>query len=299
MLVPIVRRTLDLQCRVDVKAVKAVIIQSLPVFINSAALNLGGKVNVTMLEFISDPRELGWFSAVQQLSSLAMLLSPLVYWVLTPLMSRAKARSDDEVFAILRRAIEGLVVAIVPLTLLLSLGADLWIRLVLKEPFIPATLSMRILSPVFVLTYLSMILAISLLILDRSWSLTMISAISAPLTPALVFLLVPLGRRWFGTGGQAAGAAAAVILCESCVVVMCFYTVGARAVDRRSLVVMGKTLGAAAAVLVLDHLQRGLGHVRLIGDMVAYAAIVLAIGALRIGDVIATVRTILSPRKAS
>jgi hypothetical protein len=135
--------------------------------------------------------------------------------------------------------------------------------------------------------------------LDRSWSLTMISAISAPLTPALVFFLVPLGRHWFGTGGQAAGAAAAVIVSESCVVVMCFYKVGARAVDRRSLVVMGKTLGAAVAVIVLDHFQRHLGHVRLVVDMVAYAAIVLAVGALRIGDVIAAVRTMLSPREAS
>jgi O-antigen/teichoic acid export membrane protein len=299
MLVPIVRRTLDLQYRVDVKAVAVVILQSLPLFLNSAALNLGGRVNVTMLEFIADPEELGWFSAVQQLSSLAMLLSPLVLWVLTPLMSRAKARSEDEVFSILRRAIEGLVVSIVPLTLLLALGADLWIRLALKEAFVPATLSMRMLSPVFVLVYLSMILAISLMILDRSWSVTTISAISAPLTPALVFFLVPLGRRWFGVGGQAAGAAAAVILCESCAVVMFFYKVGVRAVDRRSLLVMGKTLGAVAAVVVVHLLQRGLGHVRLIVDMVVYAAIVLAIGALRVGDVIAVVKAMLPSQKAS
>jgi O-antigen/teichoic acid export membrane protein len=299
MLVPIVRRTLDLQYRVDVKAVKEVIIRSLPIFMNSAALNLGGRVNVTILEFISAPRELGWFSAVQQLSSLAMLLSPIVIWVLTPLMSRAKARSDDEVFAILRHVIEGIVVAIVPLTLLLGLGADLWIRLALKEPFVPATLSMRILSPVFVLTYLSMILAISLMVLDRPWSLTMISAISALLAPVLVFFLVPLGHRWFGTGGQAAGAAAAVILCESCVVVMCFYKVGVRAVDRRSVVVIGKTLGAAVAVILLDHFERGIGNVRLVLDMVAYAAIVLATRALRIGDMIAAVKTILLSRRAS
>jgi O-antigen/teichoic acid export membrane protein len=298
LLVPIVRRTLDLAFCVDVRAVKAVIVQSLPVFANSAALNLRGRITVTVLEFTSDPRELGWFSAVQNLSSLAMLLSPLVYWVLMPLMSRANARSEDEVFAILRRAIEGLMVTAVPVTLLLGLGADLWIRLAFKEAFEPATLSMRILSAVFVLTYLAMMLAITLMVVNRSWSVTIISTMSAALTPLLVFLLVPLGRRWLGTGGQAAGAAAATIVAEACVVVMCFRTVGARAVDRRCLVVVGKTLAAAVTVMVLDHLQQGIGHVRLVTDVVAYVVIALALGAVRLGDAFAAMKAILSMRQA-
>jgi O-antigen/teichoic acid export membrane protein len=297
LLVPIARRTLDLTCRVDLKAVKAVLIQSLPIFMNSAALNLGGRLNVTALEFISNPRELGWFSAVQQLSALALLLSPLVYWVLVPLMSRARARSEDEVYAILRRAIEGLVVTAVPLTLFLSLGSDLWIHLAFGDAFAPATLSMRVLSPVFVLTYLAMILSTALVVLNRPWAVTTISAASALLTPALVLLLVPTSSRWFGTGGQAGGAAAAVILSESCVTAVSFFKVGVRAVDRRSVVVMGKTLVAAVAVLVLHHLERGLGDCRLVVDVVAYAAIVLASGALRIGDVVAAVKMLLSTRK--
>jgi O-antigen/teichoic acid export membrane protein len=297
---PEARRTLDLKLRFDMRVTKAVLLASLPFFISGSAVNIGGRLNVAVLEFvIPDKREVGWFGASQNLASLTMILAPLFSWVLMPLLARARARSEQEVYEILRRTIEGLLVVIVPITLIVSLGADLWVRLAFRAAYDPAALSLRLLSLGFILIYLALLLSTLLIMTGHSWSVSMISLGAVPFRPILVaFLAVPCAHR-FGLGGGAFGAALAEVVTSVGIVAAHFIPIGGRALDRRLLLSAGKSLAGAALVAVLDlTVLRRFGYPRLVIDAALYLAFAFATGAVKTEDVARVVRALVSRRKA-
>ncbi len=295
---PEARRALGLRFRIDMAVTKAVLIASLPFFISGGAINIGGRLNVAVLEFvIHDKREVGWFGASQNLASLTMLLSPLLSWVLMPLLARAKARSEEEVFEILRRTIEGLLVVVIPMTLIASLGADFWVRLAFGRGYDESALSLRFLAFGFILIYLAIALSTLLIMTGHSWSVSMISLGSVPLRPILVTILATPCARHFGAGGGALGAALAEIITSIAIVAAHFIPIGGRALDRRLLVAGGKSLAVAALVTVLDRavLVR-LGPVRLVIDGALYTGAALGLGAVKVGEITRTIRMLRARR---
>jgi O-antigen/teichoic acid export membrane protein len=291
MLAPETVRILKLHMRIDRKATQAVLLASVPYFLNTGAVNIGGRLNVTVLEFVTpDKNEVGWFSAAQRLASLALLLAPLIVWVLIPLLARAKERSKDEVYAIGRRAIEGLLVAIIPVTLVISLGSSLWVRLAFGGKYDEAAAALSLFSIDFVLIYLGMTLSILLFMVDRNWSVTLISVASIPVRPVLVAILAVPCAKWLGPGGGAVGASLAELGAMIAMVAAFFYVIGREAVDRRSSLAIGKSIAIANGVAVMDRLLRPIGDIRLVIDVVVYAGLALLTGAVRIGEALQLVR---------
>ncbi|HEY4014163.1 MAG TPA: oligosaccharide flippase family protein [Polyangiaceae bacterium] len=298
---PEAHKSLDLKLRVDRAVTKTVLLASLPFFISTGAINIGGRLNVAVLEFvIHDEREVGWFGAAQNLASLTMLLSPLFSWVLMPLLARAKARSEEEVYKILRRTIEGLLITVIPMTLIASLGAAFWVHLAFKAAFDPAALSLRLLAFGFILIYLAIALSTLLIMTGHSWSVSMISLGSVPMRPILVTLLAPPCARHFGPGGGALGAALAEIITSMGIVAAHFIPIGGRALDRRLLVAGGKSLAVAAAVTVLDHtvLARLGAPLRLLLDCVLYVVLALASRTVQISEIRSLVQGLRASRAA-
>ena len=118
ILLPVLRTAAQVHFRVDLAATRRVLQASVPYFINTGAVIVGARLTAAALEFVTDDaREVGWYGAAANLAGLAMLLSPLVSWVMMPLLARARERSEREAYAILRRAIEVLMVLIIPVTL--------------------------------------------------------------------------------------------------------------------------------------------------------------------------------------
>ncbi len=261
-----------------------VFVSSLPFYVNGIAISLGGRLDVSMLEFQAPNAEVGWYSAANNLSSLALLLLPLLFSVLMPLLSRARHRSDEAFNQILRRTLEGLLVVSIPITLAISLGATLWIRVAFGASFLPAANSLRVLAPVFVVTYVAMILAIAHIMLDRAWRLTTISIIGICVQPIISIVLVPYTLR-IGVGYAGCGAALSVIGHEFLVSILLYIGVGARAFDRHCLVAVAKSLLIAGGVIVLDRLLLGLGPARIVIDGVAYVVAALATRTVRISDI--------------
>jgi O-antigen/teichoic acid export membrane protein len=286
----IARQQLSLVLRVDWAAAKRVIITSLPFNLNAVAVTLCAKLDVTMLAFLSnDDTQVGWYSASSNLASLSMLLSPLVGWVLMPLLSRAHHRSAEEFWAILRRCIEGIQTIALPVTLMMALGADVWIGAVFGPAFAPAAMSLRVLAPMFVFTYLAILLSMSLVVLNRPWTLTLISLTGMLINPLLNLAFIPLGARLLGEGGGGVGAAAGVVGMEMTVTTILFFTIGRAAFDRRSVTVIGRSLLVCAGVIALHLLLAPLGPWRLVADASAYVVLALAGGAVHLHDVKAVV----------
>jgi O-antigen/teichoic acid export membrane protein len=297
-LFPAVRSAIELKVRFDRKATAAALLASLPYFVNAGAVNIGNRFTASSLEFVApDKREVGWYGASANLAGLAMLLSPLLGWVLMPLLARAIQRSNEELYVIIRRSIEGLLVCIVPVTLLISLGADLWVRVAFGGKFAEAAASLRLLSLDFSLVYLAMILSTTLIMLGRQWAVTAVSLAAIPIRAALIVPFAWAGEKWLGPGGAAFGAAATEIAGIGSTVVGSLLLAGARAFDRRAVVAIVKSGLIATVVAVLDHFLLPLGHLRLVVDMVAYVVLAIATGAVRVREVASLVGTMRRARR--
>ena len=293
MLWPSVRKEVGLKLRIDRTQTKMVLVLCLPFFVNTISYTMGNKLDVTLLRSLSEQTEVGYYSAAQNIASLAMLLAPLEAWVVTPLLTRAVKRSEDEFFAILRRAIEGILIVAIPATMMISLGAEFWMRVACGAAYAPGAPSLAQLAPSFVFTYAAVLLATALIILRRSWTVTLISLVRLLLQPILMFVVVPYGYRNWGIGGAGMADALVFTVLELFAALMFLGALGRRAMDNRLIGAMLKSALAFAASYGAHRALLDLGPWRLIVCALVYAAVMLGTRGVRIGDlrwVVATVR---------
>jgi O-antigen/teichoic acid export membrane protein len=277
----------DLAVRFDFAETKRVLRVALPFFVANAAVTLGSTIDVVVLrELVAEgSQEVGWYSAAREIARLSALMSPVLSGVLVPMMSRAKHRSEDEFFAILRRGLEGVTIVSIPLTLMLALGSDFVVAIALKEKFLPAAMSLSWLAPTFVLAYVNVLLWIALMILDRSWTITIVSFAGLALLPIFILTIVPLVRG-LAPGATGMGVAMALSLRELVIVVVFFLCLtGKRPVDRRSVRSIVTSLGICCAVVAAHVALARLGPARLLVDGAIYGVLALVLGVVRVGDV--------------
>ena len=290
------RRHLGLVFRVEVAATRAVVILSLPHYLNTFATTAYGKLDVTLLTLAGSSREVGWYAAASAIASFSLLVTPLIGWVLMPTLARAAARSREELFARLRRSMELILIVAIPAALFVNLASDLGVRLLFGEAFAPAGLALRILAPTFVVTYVAIVFAITLVMLDRAWTLTGVSLAGLVVNVVLNLALVPPSLARFGDGGGGAGCALAMLGTELFVTSAMVSFVGRGAFDRRTALVVAKSLAACALVVGMDRLAGSLGWARLALDGVVYVLVVVATGAVRPGEIAGAVRAALRSR---
>lgn len=320
VLVRTTRRELGLKVRIDVAATRAVLIASAPYYVASAAQSLYQKVDVGVMSVLLSDRELGFYGAAGTFSVLSLLLAPLVGAILMPQLARAAAESDRELLHVLRRIVELLVVYATPVALMLGLGADVLVALVFGPRFAPCVPSVRVLSCMFIATYLAMVISSALLMLNRSWEVTWISIASVPLNLLLNALLLRFALRWFGEGGGGTVAAAISVFTEMSVVAAMLFFLRRNIFDEQASRNIAKTaVGVAVAIGVHLLLHRAgtaclawpasplrviclagcRGFGRLAVDASVYLVIVIASGALNISQLLGMVRAALSRRRGN
>lgn len=278
------RAEVGLELRVDAAETKAVVLSSLPFFANSIALELGFRIDVSILEFMAPGNEVGWYSAANSLAGLTLLLSPALGWVVMPLLARAHARSVDEVYRILRVSLRGVLMCSIPTALMIALAADLCVEVAFGAAFAPAAHAVRLLAPMFVATYVAMLLGTTLVIMQRSWTLTLVSFISLGVEALLIAGLVPLLRDQ-GAGFVAAAAAIGLAMSELVTMLLLLHAVGARALDRETIHALLKCILLCGVVTLVDRALLSLGPARLALDVVLYTLGVFALRAVRLAEV--------------
>lgn len=291
------RKHLGLRFRFDRAEIKAMLLASLPFYLQGFATTAYGRLDVSLLEFTGNTQEVGFYGAASALSSLTLLLSPLIGWVLTPMLARAAARSREELFEQTRRSLELVLVVAIPVSMVINLGAEFWIHLVFGHAFMPAVLALRIQATMFVLTYVSIIYWTAVVMLDRTWALTLILFGGLVVNVVLNLALIRPVLRHYGPGGGGAGAALAMVGTEIVVVALMGWLLGRATFDRRNVSVIVKSLLAFGVVIVLDRALLSMAApLRLAADALAYLAIVIATRALRVGEIVAVVRQALTER---
>jgi O-antigen/teichoic acid export membrane protein len=310
LLWPAARRELGLKMRIDPVATKAVLITCIPFFMNTISYLMGNKLDVTLLKTLAMPNgvpaadalkiaqaEVGLYGGAQNIASLALLLAPLEGWVITPLLTRAVKRDPAEFYQILRRAVEGILVVAVPATLMINLGADVWIWIACGKKYAAAAPILQQLAPSFVFTYAAVLFATALIILNRSWSVTLISFTRLALQPILMHVVIPVTRERWGKGGAGLGDAFIFTFLEFYVATAFMIALGRRAVDARLLGAIGKSVIACAATYALHHALAPIGPARLVVDAAAYTAIAFGLGIVRIADVRWVVQTVRARKR--
>lgn len=280
------RQTIELELKLDFTETKKALRVAFPFFVANAAVSFGATLDIVVLRELvpADSEEVGWYGAASMIAKLSALMSPVLSGVLVPMMSRAKHRSEEEFFRIFRRGLEAVLVVAIPLTLMLALGAELVVTLPLDEEYLPAARSLEWLAPTFVLAYANVLLWIALMILDRSWTITVISFAGLALLPALILGIHPLVKDQ-GPGAIGMGVAMALSTRELIIAVVFAVCIGRRAIDRRSLLSVTKSLGICCATIAVHTSLAQLGDLRLLIDLVLYPVLMLVTGVLRPRDV--------------
>jgi O-antigen/teichoic acid export membrane protein len=294
------KKAIDLELRLDFEATKQVLRVSFPFFIANVAVNLGSSIDVVVLGKMlpADSKEVGWYGAARQIAQLSALLSPILSGVLIPMMSRAKARNEEDFFKILRRGLEGVNVVSIPLTLMLALGADFWIHIALRDKFLPAAPSLEWLAPTFVLAYCNVLLWLALMILDRSWTITIVSLAGMALLPIFILIAVPITQS-HGDGSAGMGVAMALSARELVIFFVFLFFLGKRALDQGNVSATLKSLAICVVVGFLHRFLAPWGPIRLVADAAAYGVLALVLGVVRPSDIRAVLKLIKDRKKAA
>ncbi|HEY3449715.1 MAG TPA: oligosaccharide flippase family protein [Myxococcales bacterium] len=293
----LVGKAVDLELRLDLRATLAALAASLPFYVNQLAQTAYSKLDVNVLAFtVDDASVVGWYGAASSLAGLALLVTPLIGWVLTPYLSRELERSPAAFDEALRRSVQVVLAIAIPTSLMLAVGADVWVRVMFGEKFAPAAAPLRLLAPTFVLTYVNTLTAIALIVLGRGWEVTRTSLLGMVANLGLNVVLAPAGAALWGPAGAALGCAGAMVLTEAFTAVRLLLGVRGRSFDRRSLTALAGSLAACAAAVLADRLAAGLGPARLVVDASAYLLVAVGTGAVPARELLQFSRAALSHR---
>ncbi len=298
--------------RVDLKATWKLMKASTPFWVNNIALAGTGRADVALVGTLAASilgshaaadREIGWYTLVLGIAGTLMVVTPVIGWVLLPLLSRALLRGEEEAGAIIRRAVEVCVVVSVPLSVGAFVAAEELIALY-KPEYAPSALVLKIMACTFALTYLNVVAANCLAALGRGWTVTLTSLSTLLLTPLIDLALVPAALRHYGPGYGAAACATSIVIAEVLTTSVMLRSLGKLAVDRRLLSVVARTLGTAVAVIALDYaLERWVPEVgpwvRVGADAAAYVTLALVTRSIRLDEARELVRLARAQRAAS
>jgi O-antigen/teichoic acid export membrane protein len=279
----ITRKTLPLRVAIDAKRTFEALKLSAPFYLNQLAVALYANIDAAIMGLLVSDREVGYYGAATNISNVAMLMAPFFGWVLMPQLSRAAARREEFV-AMMRRSVEWTVTLVFPLALAMGLGADTIIHTVFGSRFEASIPAMRTLAPMYALVYLAMLGATCLILLERSWTTTLVTLASFVANALLNVFVIPVALRRFGEGGAGIGAAAVWVSTEAGVVVTHMILLRRVMFDRRNVTVMLKSLFACALVVGIHFWAVGLGELRLLLDGTVYMVVVLATRAVRLGE---------------
>lgn len=293
-------RHLDMTFRVDLKAVRRVVLSALPFYLSTVSTMVYARFDMSALAVLSNSnKEAGYYSNAYTLASMTLALTPLISWVLIPLLARAAAVSHDEMMALVRRSAELILTVTTPVALMMAAGADVWIRIAAGAQYAPAAPALAIRAVALLIMYVSIVCWCGLTMLNRTWVIPVITLIGLVVNPLLNFALIPPIYARIGPGGGGIACATATVGTEICVLIPMLYLLGRQFVDARLVRVIVKSFGSAILIYAVDRLlKRWIGVYRLPIDLLGYVLLILTTRAVDVRETIDWTREILKRRKA-
>lgn len=285
------QRVFDIEWKLHFDEVWPMIKAGSPFLVTAVSVKVIAWLDVALVKLLTgDDAETGYYHIALRISALALLLAPLIQWVVLPMAARAAERSRNDFAELVKRSFQWVLCAGVPMSLLLGLNADVLIETALPD-FTPSIPALRILSGVIALAYISMLGATLLIADGRSWRVVRITFLTIAVDTVLNLYMIKHGWMWWGqgtgalqAGGAGVGAAISLVTAECIAAGLMGYELRrvvrqiSDAESRRSVASM---LAACVGVIVVDHLVRPLGLVRPLVDLVSMIGLLTAVGVIR------------------
>ncbi len=295
----LVRRHLGVRLRLDWPAVRYTLLQSLPFLGNTVLLTIFSKLDVSFLAVAANRVEVGYYGAANTIGGLALLAMPLLGSVLLPLLARAGARSTEELDDLARRSLVLVLTLATPVSLAIALGADLSIRVLFGQAYVPAAAGLAIIAPTLLITYVNILCAYVLNVQGRAWAVTRLTLMGISIDAAFnLAFLGPIMRALDRPGAGSVACAVAILTSETVVTAWMLGLVGRRLFDQGSLGRIARTALVALATVGVHVLAAPLGSWRLALDAACYVVLALATGAVNVGETVAFMRGALRGRAA-
>lgn len=293
----VVRRKLHLKWHINTQATWVALVASFPYYLNSLCHTTYARLNVTMLSGMTNDSEVGWYGAAANIAMLSGLFLPILQAVVVPMAARTARKDPEAMNEIMRGAVRLVLVCGTFLSLIIMLHAQTIVDHAFGgKGYAESAISLGMIAPMFVLTYLATLGAMHLIQLDRIWTMIKVSAAALIINPLLNAPLILYG---FSIGpGWAGGLSALASICtEGANAFITFYILGAAAVDGRLWRVVFKTLAICGMVAVVHVMLPSWQAWRVPLETVLYFGAALASGALPYGEIKETVQNALAFRR--
>ena len=184
----------------------------LPFFSLHASQQLYARTNGVLIPAISNPTELGYYGAANNIILLGVIFAPSLNAVFTPTLSKIKNRKERN------KITDSSTVIILPLlifiaSLTFSLSAEVSTK-IFGEGFIYSSLSLKFLSPTIPITYISIVCGIEAINTNKTIALTKInlkSLLFTAVTCSSLLVFFSPNRP----GLPSALASISILICES------------------------------------------------------------------------------------
>lgn len=203
---------------IDTRLIRQALVGGLPFFFASAVVVVYGKIDVPLLEQMSDSRTVGWYSVAYQWVSLPAFFAGTIMSAVFPSLSARSKDMGPDFSAQANKAIRLVFLVGAPVATGIALVARPALRRMYSDPgFDHAAPVMAILAPHLPIVSITIILGAVLAAVDRQRAWLVVGLIAVVINIALNLVMIPWAVRHFENG--AIGAAAVTVVTEFAIMI--------------------------------------------------------------------------------
>ncbi len=242
------------------------------------------QIDAIVISLVVESEEvLGWYSVYDKLAGTLMFVPTVFMTAMYPSLSRLYSDSPDGHNRLTQKSFELMLLISIPLGLGLAAVAGPLVELLFGSEFENAAAVMAVGGVVTSLTYLTTVLGMFLISMDRQRQWTRFIALGALLSIPLDLALVPLFQTHFDNG--AIGGAVAYLITETIVLAGAVALLPRRALGPHSLKFTARVIAAGLVMVGVIYPLRNLAlPIQVSGGALTYATMVVLLRLIAADD---------------
>lgn len=263
--------------RVELRAARSILRAGAPYFAVGFFISMYLQIDAVVISLVVETDEvLGWYSAYDRLGGTLMFLPTVFITAAYPTFSRMYADDTDGASRLAQRCFESMFLLSVPVGFGLAAVAGPVVELLFGADFAEAGPVVAVGGIVTCLTYLTTVLGMLLISMDRQRLWTRFIALGAFLTIPLDIVLVPYFQEHYDNG--AIGGAVAYVITELVMLSGAIYLLPRGALGARSAFFAVRVISAGLVMLAVVIPLRGVAlPVPIAAGALTYVVAVLAL----------------------
>lgn len=226
---------------------RTIMVGGSPFFVSSALLMVHGRVDIPMLQWLSNDQTVGWYALAYQWVATPALFAVAVSTAFFPALSAQGQALTPTFIQMANGALRLVMFVAAPAALGIALVADQMLHLVYGPEFDPSIVLVQILAIHIPLVGMNVLLSTIAISADRQRKVVKIGLAAAVFNPVANLVAIPLAARLLG---NAAIGAAVVTVVTEVILVTGFLLLRPRGVLDRPTAIRLARIGLAALAMV-------------------------------------------------